>query len=484
VVKTLKRTLKILLLAALACALFACSTFERLLSDIDGTFINPQPAAPAAPVVVLDNTPRETAAPAVSPARFSAWNRPGGGRDVSAYRTAAPLPAAAALARSRPASSIKTSQDMQNLVQSLLAVSDDRFLQVKALHDWVALTLVYDAAAYFSNALPDQAWPAVLSRGKAVCEGYANVLDELLRLARFQAVKANGYARGAGNDNTRPEDPRASNHAWNLVRIFDHWYLIDATWDSGHLDGRVAKPKYSTDYFLIQPEWLIYTHFPARPEWQLIDPPLSAAQFSRLPDLRGSFFRAVQSGYQTLGLNLALDAPAVMELELHPGYQLSAGLYQANGGRPEEAVFAQRSGTACSVYLAPPPGRYLLRLYAAPIGVGSFASIAEFVIESTNRQSMAIPVLYGDFGVHNARIIAPLLQALRQSADASFELYVENIVAAFLYVNGQEYPMNKSGTNLYSLALKLPRTTKVDVFVQKSSASTRRSGLLSWPVLP
>lgn len=54
--------------------------------------------------------------------------------------------------------------------------------------------------------------------GSAVCEGYAHAMCLILNKVGIDCYYANGY----GED---------SPHMWNIVKINDNWYHLDATWD-------------------------------------------------------------------------------------------------------------------------------------------------------------------------------------------------------------------------------------------------------------
>ena len=194
----------------------SCSTLNRFASDFERTFLSPNQdeQSQAGTPVSSDRPPLGSATN--NQAAFSDWSRPENAREIAIYRTGKPLPLATTLSRSSPPSSIKSEFNLKALVDELKKVDADPFLQVKAIHDWIALTITYDAPAFLNHLLTDQSWQAVLRTGKAVCDGYANVVDQMLKIAGFRTVKVNGYARGAGTSNLVEENPVDSNHAWNM----------------------------------------------------------------------------------------------------------------------------------------------------------------------------------------------------------------------------------------------------------------------------
>lgn len=84
------------------------------------------------------------------------------------------------------------------------------YQKVKAIYDWVCANVSYDYSYYRHSA-----YHAMIER-TAVCEGYALLMYRLL-------LKA-------GIDNRMVA---GGNHAWNIVKLGDAYYNLDATWDAG-----------------------------------------------------------------------------------------------------------------------------------------------------------------------------------------------------------------------------------------------------------
>ena len=138
----------------------------------------------------------------------------------------------------------------------------------------------------------------------------------LCELAGISAKKFSGYGRGVGSSPLSAEDPRDSNHAWNAVQVYGYWYLIDVTWDSGHLDPATMKnvKEYSTAYLFSKPEWFIYDHFPEHSFEQFLEPAVSAAAFSNLPFLRGDFFDYLGGNLGALSKKMTISDIAAIAL--------------------------------------------------------------------------------------------------------------------------------------------------------------------------
>ena len=162
----------------------------------------------------------------------------------------------------------------------------DPYLRIKALHDYVADRIAYDASAYFNHNFPPQDAETVFQTRKAVCAGYAKLLTALGEAIGEEIVYVVGEAR------TGTSDLSGEGHAWNAAKIKGQWYLIDATWDSGHLNSASSgfTKDYRTDYLFTPPEVLTINHFPDDPAWQLLATPLERGEFLRQPMIQPKFF--------------------------------------------------------------------------------------------------------------------------------------------------------------------------------------------------
>ena len=162
----------------------------------------------------------------------------------------------------------------------------DPFLRVKALHDWVADRIAYDAPNYLAHHIPQADGDAatVFRTHVGVCAGYAKVLEALGKVTGDEIV----YVVGDARSRTHPMEGEA--HAWNAVKINGGWYLMDATWDAGGLNGTAFEKRYETAYFLTPAEVFVVSHYPENPKFQLLATPITHADFFRRPVLGPQFF--------------------------------------------------------------------------------------------------------------------------------------------------------------------------------------------------
>lgn len=458
-------------------SLQSCATFATLIEDFRTSFLTTPTGSTIAP---HDTT--EPGKPELP--RTGLGFMAGDTRNAEPYRTDIPEAGAVVLVKKHPPRSFQSEDQLKNLVIELINTSEDPFLQVKALHDYVALSISYDTDSFFSGKIPDQGWRTVLQTGKAVCEGYSNLMDKMLSLAGFKSIKAHGYARGYGYSIEKADKDLSSNHAWTLVKIAGFWYLIDSTWNSGHLDesGKFNR-SYGTDYFLIKPEHMIYSHYPAMKDWQLLSKPVSQETFTDLPFLSGAFFESIRSGYEDLPRKITLDQAATIRFIAEPGKQIIATIKDA-AGKERPYAFMQPSNTDSLLYLSPPKGTWRLSLFSGNEKTTRYESIADFTIESTIEETILAPTIYPAARDYKAILVEPLLANISSGQEITIRVRAENVYQVLAVLEGREHPLSVEEEGLHALTLPTGRAKKIDLFVQPTKESRVRKAIFSLPLVP
>jgi Transglutaminase-like superfamily/Domain of unknown function (DUF5050) len=125
---------------------------------------------------------------------------------------------------------------IKKIIKQTIKSSDSEFDKVKAIHDYIVLNAAYDWDNYKKGQVPDSSYTAygLLINGQAVCEGYAQTMQLLLKEAGIEAHFVTGKANGGA-------------HAWNLVKVDGEYYYVDATWDDP-VPNRAGEISYK--YFL------------------------------------------------------------------------------------------------------------------------------------------------------------------------------------------------------------------------------------------
>ncbi len=117
-------------------------------------------------------------------------------------------------------------EDREEARKMYKKVNDFMILKIKAsmsdyekelaIHDFIVSNCKYSYGSD-DNENEYRAYGALVE-GKAVCNGYAEAMALLLTCAGVE----NRYITGYAGDEL---------HAWNLVKLEDNWYHVDATWD-------------------------------------------------------------------------------------------------------------------------------------------------------------------------------------------------------------------------------------------------------------
>ncbi len=118
-----------------------------------------------------------------------------------------------------------------------------------AIHDYIVLNTAYDYQNYLMGTIPRSSYypEGVLLHGNAVCQGYAETLELFLDACGIE----NKIVTGTGN---------GGSHAWNLVKLDDGWYHVDATWDDPLYGGMDMPGSVGYDYFCITDLQMDFDH--------------------------------------------------------------------------------------------------------------------------------------------------------------------------------------------------------------------------------
>lgn len=161
----------------------------------------------------------------------------------------------------------------ENLANYLTQQFDDKRSQVRSIYTWIALNISYDQKSTFPPHQNKQQANDVWKNRVAVCEGYANLFQDMCEIAGIESRVIKGYVRDIDGN-----EMRFPNHAWNSVKIDGKWQLLDVSWASAnHEEGAIKSATIQEDFtrkkldyfFFVNPKKMILTHLPEDPYWQL-----------------------------------------------------------------------------------------------------------------------------------------------------------------------------------------------------------------------
>jgi hypothetical protein len=180
-------------------------------------------------------------------------------------------------------------------LDSLLSLADQTFKipeeKIRFAFRWVAANLEYDCREDSGIPSPASSLEDILKNGKSTCSGYAGLLNYALKKMGFESVSIRGVAKTARRDLNWEKLPRP-NHSWNAVKVNNEWKLLDATWASGEASENcdTVIRSFSGFYFFPEPRQLALSHFPADPEWQLVNQPVDSLRFLQWPVFHDPFY--------------------------------------------------------------------------------------------------------------------------------------------------------------------------------------------------
>lgn len=162
--------------------------------------------------------------------------------------------------------------------------------KAKALYEWECANIAYDLDLKIYTA--EECW----NQRKGVCQAYCELFVELASHCGLQAVLIQGDARTLSYPNG---DVR---HAWVKANTEKGWILIDPTWGAGYttVNGFIFYENKNMSWFNVDPELLIFTHYPDNTSNQMLNPMVTKSQYSELPLVEPAVSQAGWIGHDVL----------------------------------------------------------------------------------------------------------------------------------------------------------------------------------------
>jgi len=256
-------------------------------------------------------------------------------------------------------------QSIQDLAEYLGKNCHNDIEKARVLYRWITDNIYYDTEFDRGNLTGFASPDSVLHRRSAVCGGYAGLYKSLSDVMGLKVVEIDGYAKGS-HYTTGDSFSGPYNHSWIAVRIDSGWQLIDPTWGSGYINetGEYVH-QFNDYYFLVPPEELIYSHFPDKPEWQLLDSTVTLREFENMAFLKDVFFKnnlrlkSHMSGTIKTGDNVHIELIVPQQIQLLTMLENNENIL------PETSIKNKRIGNIYHLYLnLPTEGDYFLRIFS------------------------------------------------------------------------------------------------------------------------
>ena len=352
------------------------------------------------------------------------------------------------------------------------------FHKVKLINDIIVLTLDYDVDSYMSRKIPRQKYSDVLPKGRAVCDGFSAVFYKLCEETGIKCRYVRGYARGASVSLEKESSATLmTNHAWNIVTIDERDYLLDVTWNEGHItDGKPVK-EYSTAWLFAYPEAFVCTHFPDNASDQLLEKTVSRTEFLNRPGLRPYFFDEVESWTGDFEKLVAADNGTLSYdfAQINKDVKFTCTVKSVDDSKVLENAhhFVQELDSPSKFLLSfPEAGNYKVQLFANHPEKTFY--LGEFLVNAKVAGNVKFPKTFSNYGIANAGMVeAPVLGPLKKGTTVSFAVRTSrSFVAVLINDSAKEetswnYLENK-GDGLFVGNVAIPETaTRVRVNVKE-----------------
>ncbi|RLB60533.1 MAG: transglutaminase [Deltaproteobacteria bacterium] len=353
--------------------------FREFGEKLEGSDEDPAPAADADEGLPTPG-PRPTAVPPKQGDDGTAkGGEDDGGAEPQSAKSAARWPMPAKLHPVVASLPAEAEESIDSVARYIAAHESDPFLRVKALHDYAADRVAYDAEALVSGNIPPQDAETTFRKRKSVCAGYATLLAALGKAAGAHIVFVPGDAR------TQGQGLGGGGHAWNAAKIEGQWYLLDATWNSGSVAGTTFTKGYRTDYLFTPPKIFALDHLPDKPRWQLLNKPLSRGEFLRQPMMSPGFYA---QGFELLRprrSQVSVSGFVDLEIANPKGMYLLASYGAKEGGSGSgeaQRCKVERTEPAKVHCELPSEGRYAVKLFANAEEYGTFGYVGQLEVNN------------------------------------------------------------------------------------------------------
>lgn len=353
-----------------------------------------------------------------------------------------------------------TRYNYTNVAKSITTSCNTKMEKVRAIYDWICGNIRYDTSyrIYTADECYDQR--------KGVCQAYSELFYRLCEAVDVKCIIISGISKDIYGTVKR------SGHAWIYAEVEGGSILIDPTWGAGSVNGNRFEFKEDHDYwFMVNPYWMIFTHFPEDNRFQFLKQPINEQTFAKLPpldpsckyfgwDARDIFQRCMSGEIQTMpqlfpkrGINLSLiDIP--MQQTLNPAttyhfeVEANSSIRFAIIANNNEWIWNnlwKQSGNRYSIDLMPGGGKELHIAIEQPDGSG-YKTLVLYKVQpptATEQQYISThqrPTIYAHTLTDGTKLIEiPPYKRLSPAQVYHFELECSQSESVAIIVNDKWY---------------------------------------------
>lgn len=166
----------------------------------------------------------------------------------------------------------ESTTDYKQYMNEIVGQSDTIIDKARAIYDWLCNNISYDTTYQIHDA--DKCWQT--KRG--VCQAYCELFVRLAELVGVTADIVTGKSKDpSGNVSDQ-------GHSW--IFVYTKGYdgiFIDPTWGAGYVKDGVFTKSPTDEWFDVNPDWLIFSHYADNTEWNKTSTVVDYDQFEKLP---------------------------------------------------------------------------------------------------------------------------------------------------------------------------------------------------------
>lgn len=169
------------------------------------------------------------------------------------------------------------------IVTTLIDTSWTKLEKLRALYMWETKHIAFDCKAYHHPGNYAANASVALNERKTTSKGFALFFKALCDVTGIECYVVEGLLR------TEPDEigklDNKHRQYWNVAVIDDVQYLIDPTLGAGTTDAKMRRftPNRTDAWWLANRELFALSHYPDKPQWQLLEKPVTRSEFSKAP---------------------------------------------------------------------------------------------------------------------------------------------------------------------------------------------------------
>ena len=261
---------------------------------------------------------------------------------------------------------------------------------------------------------------------KTTSKGFALCFEYLCREMGTSADVVKGLTKLGYLDQTFHLE--ITEHYWNIVKLYERYYLVDCTLGAGYLENGKFVPYLELGYFLALPEYFIFRHFPDLPEYQLIEPSISREEFERAAFVGDGFYKCKL--LPNFPMNYLCEARDGLIFEfLCPKEIAMIATVEYKGKKvPNSSITTRRGNTATIVIVFRKPGYYTVELFVKKPEAKKFSTALRYLVDakisdlSRAQQKMIIPKIYSLFYELGISLLEPIINAFNNGGSVTFRV--------------------------------------------------------------